>query len=266
MNQINFTGALSWRVILEIILLSFLTYYFLLPLKGTRALTVLKGLIAVFLVLLIFKAFGLTTISWIIEKALIIAPFAIIIVFQPELRSIFERAGRGATLVPLLSPRERRKEKLITEEVVQAASELAKNKEGALIAIVTAGEIPEESVVRGEAIDAELSARLLLSLFHPGNPLHDGAVIIRDGRLDYANCFFPLSQKGGPDKTLGTRHLAAIGISELAEVAAVVVSEETGSISIAHHGRIARDLSIRQLRDQLEILLSDRSHVASVLR
>ena len=245
--------------IFEIIIIAFLIYNILVWIKNTRAWTLFKGLIMIFVFIMLAAVFQMNTILWLVEKALNVGMIALVIVFQPELRRALEQLGRknfftawfdfGGTEEAVIS------EKTINE-LVKACFEMGKVKTGALVVI-------EDTVVLSEyertgiPVDALLTSQLLINIFEKNTPLHDGAVIVRGNRVAAATCYLPLSDNMGLSKELGTRHRAAVGISEVSDSLTIVVSEETGNISVALGGKIARELDQEQLKDYLKILLKE---------
>jgi len=235
---------LTWTSVIDILLVALIFYGLLRLFQGTQAVSLLRGILVVALVVLL-AASRLTAFSWLIRNALPMILVAIPVIFQPELRRALERLGRSA---PMLGRggRENTAQQVIYE-VVRAVEMLARENTGALI--VLEGDTGlEEHIESGQRIDARVSARLLTTIFYPGTSLHDGAVIIRDDQIVAAGCVLPLTVRALPDSSLGTRHRAAVGITEQNDALTVVVSEETGIISVARNGRIARRLDAQRLR------------------
>lgn len=244
--------------ILEIIIIAFLFYTILLWIKSTRAWMLFKGLMVILVFVMLAAVFQMTTILWLAEKTLNVGVIALVIIFQPELRRALEQLGRksflkgvagiefGKDQVEVIS------EKTINE-LVRACFEMGKVKTGALIVI-------EDSVVLSEyertgiAVDALLTNQLLINIFEKNTPLHDGAIIVRGNRVVSATCYLPLSDNMELSKELGTRHRAAVGVSEVSDSLTIVVSEETGSISVAVGGKLKRGLDQDGLRAQLKSL------------
>ena len=249
--------------ILDILIVSVLIYEIARWIKNTRAWTLLKGIMLLVLVAMAAYVFQLHTISWLINNTMGVGVTAAIIVFQPELRNALEQLGRKNPIVNLLSLDESRDEKIgytdrTIQEVDRATIELSKVKTGALI--VLEREVPLGEYERtGIPVDAKMSSQLLINIFEHNTPLHDGAVIVRSNRIVSATCYLPLSDSLEIGKELGTRHRAAVGISEVSDSVTIVVSEETGGISIAQGGRIYRGLTPQQLRDRLAVVKSDYS-------
>ena len=249
--------------ILDILIVSVLIYEIARWIKNTRAWTLLKGIMLLVFVAMAAYVFQLHTISWLINNTMGVGVTAAIIVFQPELRNALEQLGRKNPIVNLFSSDESRDEKIgytdrTIQEIVRATIEMSKVKTGALI--VLEREVPLGEYERtGIPVDAKMSSQLLINIFEHNTPLHDGAVIVRSNRIVSATCYLPLSDSLEIGKELGTRHWAAVGISEVSDSVTIVVSEETGGISIAQGGRIYRGLTPQQLRDRLAVVKSDYS-------
>ncbi|MEO8070982.1 MAG: diadenylate cyclase CdaA [Acidobacteriota bacterium] len=243
----------AWDVF-DILIVSFLIYETLTLIRGTRAMQMAIGSVLVILLLYLSQAFPLRTVSWLIRNVLAYAVVAGIVLFQSEIRGALARLGR-APFFRYLERSERVAETM--EEVVTTAGLLAKGKVGALI--VLEREIGLRNYVEsGIPLDAEVSYDLLTTIFQPSTPLHDGAVIIADNRIAAAACFLPLTVNPKLDKDLGTRHRAAIGLTEESDAIAVVVSEERGEISVARDGQMVRGLSTDDLRFQLQAFVLKR--------
>ena len=231
--------VLTWRDLLDILLVTALFYSLWRLIVGTRALNLVRGLLVYLLVWFLSTLLGLATLSWILGNAATLGAFALIVVFQPELRGLLERLGR---------PQGPRATSLALEELLLGVARLAERRYGALIALERRTPLGEYAAT-GEVLEARLSARLLVTLFYPGTPLHDGGAILREGRLLAAGCLFPLSEA---QVGLGTRHRAALGLSEVSDALVLVVSEETGSVRLAEGGRLSPPLSFEALRARLK--------------
>lgn len=244
--------------ILEIIILSYLLYHLMLWFKKTRAWTLLKGFVVIVLFMGIAMVFQLNTMLWIFKNAINVGILAVIILFQPELRRALEELGRKNIISDVLiredrgTKSDRLSDKTINE-LIAAAIAMSKNKTGALIVL-------EQDVALGEyestgiSIDAVVTKQLVVNIFEHNTPLHDGAVIVRNNRIVSATCYLPLTNQHDLNKELGTRHRAAIGISEVSDSMTIVVSEENGMISVAQGGNLSRNLDAEGLRKQLESL------------
>lgn len=242
----------------EIIILSFIIYQIMVWVKTTRAWSLLKGFAVVLALLAVAALFHMNTILWIAENFFSLGITAVIIVFQPELRRALEQLGEKnilSTIVPFDSSR--RTEEGMTDrtisELVKACFEMGKARTGALIVIEQTVSLQEYERT-GISIDSLVSSQLILNIFEKNTPLHDGAVILSANRIRSATCYLPLSDNMNLSKALGTRHRAAVGISEVTDSLTIVVSEETGSVSVAKSGRLLRNLNQEQLREQLVAL------------
>jgi diadenylate cyclase len=237
----------------DIALVAVVLYYVLLLIKGTRAMQMGVGLAFVFVIYQLSKRLGLVTLYAMLDTLLTSLVLIIVVVFQHDIRRALMRLGRR----PIFAPARNALEIQVIEEVVKAAHALAQKRIGALI-VFEREALLDEFVDAGTVLDAAVSKELLYSIFIPSyeNPMHDGAVIIRDGRVREAGAFLPLSASTKLDKAFGTRHRAAIGLSEDTDAAVVVVSEERGSVSLCFHGNIVRDLDPASLRTALLGLLT----------
>jgi len=236
--------------ILDILLVAVIIYEFLALIKGTRAALMLVGVAALALAFYFSRLGELVTVNWMISTLLPYAVFALIVVFQAEIRQALARLGRQLTL-----GRRSSAETDVYDDIVLAANLFSQNQTGALI--VLEREIGLRTYIEsGVALDAKLSYDLLATIFRPSAPLHDGAVIVRNDRIAAAACFLPLSMNPVLSTQMGTRHRAGIGVTEETDAIAVIVSEESGAVSLAVGGKIERDLTIEQLRERLSGLLS----------
>ncbi|CAN5456809.1 diadenylate cyclase CdaA [soil metagenome] len=239
----------KWRGLFEIVLLSVGIYYGYLYFRGTRGAKVLTGLAIVFLTLtLISQLLNLVVIGWIIRSFSVFLAVALVVIFQPELRRGLAELGGH----PIFSLTSEKRETV--QDIAEAVTQLAHKQFGALIAIErdTSIRVYEET---GVTLDSEFSIELMLTLFHPKSALHDGGVIVRNGRIGAAACIFPVSQRETLDRSLGLRHRAGLGITEESDAIAVIVSEETGAISICHRRRIERNFTPEKFRNRLSELL-----------
>jgi uncharacterized protein (TIGR00159 family) len=246
-------ASLVFWDIADIALVAFVLYYVLLLIKGTRAMQMGIGLALVFVVYQVAKRLGLITLYTMLDTLLTSLVLIIVVIFQHDIRRALMRFGRR----PLLAPARSALETQVIEEVVKAASSLAQKRIGGLI-VFERDALLDEFIEPGTILDAGVSKELLYSIFLPSyeNPLHDGAVIIRDGRVQQAGAFLPLSASTKLDKALGTRHRAAIGLSEDTDAAVVVISEERGAVSLCFNGNVVRDLDAVSLRTALLGLLT----------
>ncbi len=246
------------RQAVEVVLAAGIFYYILLSVRGTKTAVLVRGLIVLALFYALAAYFRLVVISMMLGKLLFFVPFALVIIFVPEIRRFMERAGRTGRWLAVFFPLPDVPSASVAgertyEAVADAVEELAQHYYGALVAIEREP-VESDVMVAGTWLDALVSETTLRSIFEPHSPLHDGAVIVRDDRILYAGCFFPLTVRDDLDKDLGTRHRAAVGITEKVDCIVIVVSEERGKISVAYGGRIARDLTPRQFREELRAL------------
>ncbi len=232
--------------VLDIIAISFILYKTYFFIRGTRAAQMAVGLIVILIMSVLAPLFNMSGMTWLFQNLKTIWLIAFVVVFQPELRRMLIYLGQTRLVRLLVKTGYSR----VIEEVVKAATELSKRGYGGLIVMVKETGIKSitESAVM---LNAEVSMPLIISIFNPRSPLHDGAIIIRDELVEAANCILPLSQNQDIDKSLGTRHRAALGLSEESDALIVVVSEETGQISIAHKGVLIRDLDAELLQEML---------------
>jgi diadenylate cyclase len=237
---------LRWQDIVDILFVTGIIYRILLIIKGTRAAQMLVGLGVLFLALLLSKYLGLYTIDWIIQSLWAQIVLALIILFQPEIRKTLAQMGEARFLPSFASAEELRS----IEEIVRASVALSNRKIGALIVIEKEMDLKDFTEM-GTQLDAKVSHELLLSIFHPTSPIHDGAVIIKGNRVIAAGCFLPLTLSGDISKTFGTRHRAGIGLTEETDAVVIIVSEETGSISTVVDRKIERNVDMGSLRDFL---------------
>ena len=256
-------GMLSWfsflpRItltnIFEIIIIAFLVYEILFWIMNTRAWTLLKGLLVIGLFAVMAALLHLNTILWILEKTTTIAVTALVIVFQPELRKALEQLGSQNLISGILAFDDGKEDSDFTErtanEIVRATFEMAKVKTGALI--VLERNVPLKEIERtGIEINGLVSSQLLINIFEHNTPLHDGAVILRDNRVVSATCYLPLSDNLELSKDLGTRHRASIGVSEVSDSLTIVVSEETGVVSVAAEGKLTRHVDAEAMTELL---------------
>ena len=244
--------------IIEIGLISFFVYQFMAWIKFTRAYTLLKGILVVLGFILIAYIFKMNTILWIFRNLANVLVIGVIVIFQPELRRALEQLGQKkivSTIIPFDSGKEvkeRFNDKTINE-LVKACFDMGEVKTGALIVIEE--EIRLDEYIRtGINIDGILTSQLLINIFEHNTPLHDGAVIIRGNRVTWATCYLPLSDNMELSKELGTRHRAGVGISECTDSLTIIVSEETGRVSVAYGGKLTRNVDADMLREKMEMI------------
>ncbi|MBQ1391294.1 MAG: diadenylate cyclase CdaA [Firmicutes bacterium] len=251
-------ASLQPSTILDILVVAYIVYKILGFIRDSRAQQLVKGLLVLGVAYAAADLLQLHLLLWILKGAWTVGIIAIIIIFQPELRRGLERMGRGGLLNGHIGKLDKGNAKRVTDEFVEAIDMFSETRTGALIVIereVSLGDIAET----GTIVDAEVSAEMLGNIFYKGAPLHDGAVIIRDGRIFAAGCVLPLTASLELSKDLGTRHRAAIGITENSDAVTLIVSEENGVISVARGGRLKRFLDTKELEKLLLNLFIDRS-------
>lgn len=250
----------NWQAIIDILVVTVIIYELLMLIKGTRAVQLLKGLFILLIASLLSRQLGLTTLTWILDKLWTMLLVALPVVFQPELRRALEQLGRGKFITMHPGTTGSEEYKKLIDELVKCGQVLSQSRIGALIVIEKNTGI-QEFIETGVKIDGVVSSEFLINLFIPKSPLHDGAVIIQGDRVAAAGCFLPLTQDTGLQKDLGTRHRAALGLSEVSDALVIIISEETGVISAAKNGRLTRFLDEKSMRDLLknEILVEKAS-------
>ncbi len=247
LNVSNFISDIG--DVIDILLVTYVIYKLIMLIRGTTAIQLLKGISVIIAVWFLSSAFQLQTLKWLVEQAINFGFLAIIIIFQPELRRALEQLGRGRFFTRYASVEEDVYKETI-DAVVEASVYMAKRRIGALISIERETGMSEYAET-GVPIEAKITPELLINIFIPNTPLHDGAVIIKKNQILAAACYLPLSESRFIPKELGTRHRAAIGVSEVTDSLTVVVSEETGQISLAKNGEIFRDLDEERLKEML---------------
>lgn len=246
--------TLQWSDVLDIAILAFILYRTMLVLRGTRAIQSVVGLMGLLLLYVLSDRLQLTSIHWLLDKFFVYIVLAIIILFHQDIRRALARAGAGlfraatpSGHLPML------------EEIVKACSALASRRIGALIAIQREASL-DEYVEPATELDARVSQELLLAIFHPTSPLHDGAVVIQEGRLAAAQVFLPLSLSKNISRFYGTRHRAAIGLTEETDAMVIIVSEERGTVSLVMNGRIEPTSDANELRQRLQEVFKTKAH------
>lgn len=247
--------TIYWTDIVEIVILTFLVYHILVWIKNTRAWALLKGVIMIAVFILIAALFKMNTILWIVTNVFNIAAIAIVVMLQPELRKAMEELGQKnffSAMLPFDSNKSEggRFSDRTINEIVKASVEMGKVKTGALIVIEKEQSLSEYERT-GIDVDGIVSSQLLINIFEHNTPLHDGAVIVRGNRIVSATCYLPLSDNMSLSKELGTRHRAGVGISEVTDSLTVIVSEETGKISVAYNGQLERGMDAERLKVRL---------------
>jgi diadenylate cyclase len=260
-------------LIIDTLLVAVAMYYVLLYVRGTKTAVLLQALIIVGTLYFFCQYFKLITLAFLLERLLLIGPLAVIVIFAPEIRALLERASKRSHFIELLLPQGADDEVELPEQtfidiVVTAVAELASHKVGALIVIERGEQLLEREnlIISGTRLDAVPSVRLLTSVFEESNPLHDGAIIIRDNRIHSAGNFLPMSENNTLAEELGTRHRAGLGLAERTDAVVTVVSQERGEISIAFHGRLARHLTLEQFASQLRALLEPNENFSTIVQ
>ena len=248
--------SVRWEDIVEILIISFLVYQIMTWIKNTKAWFLMKGIGIILIFILLAIVFEMNTILWIVENVLSIAVIALVVVLQPELRRALEELGRKkffASLMPFDKVQTERFSDKTVNDLVKASFEMGKVKTGALMVIEQNVKLTEYERT-GIEVDGLISSQLLINIFEHNTPLHDGAVIIRGNRVVSATCYLPLSDNMEISKELGTRHRAGVGISEVTDALTVIVSEETGHVSVTYEGKLYRNLDANVLREKLQLI------------
>jgi uncharacterized protein (TIGR00159 family) len=244
------------RNVIDILVVALIIYWLLWVAQGTRATQLIRGIVTLLaVVFLVGTTFQLTALNWVLAQTWPVLLISLPVIFQPEIRRALEQLGQTRSWLPQLRPRTGEMAGRTVDELVKAATQLARHRYGALIVLERETGL-QDYVERGVPIDGLLTRQLLINLFYPNSPLHDGAAVVRDGRIIAASVVLPLSDNTAATSLLGTRHRAALGITEQSDAIAVVVSEETGQISIAENGHLIRNLDAERLEEQLRTLLN----------
>ena len=247
---------IRWEDIVEVIIISFLLYEIMAWVKHTKVWLLMKGIIIIIAFILLALIFKMHTIIWIVENVLSIAVTAVIVILQPELRHALEELGRKSFITNIISfekPTDERFSDKTVNDLVKASFEMGKVKTGALM-VIEQNVLLTEYERTGIEVDGLISSQLLINIFEHNTPLHDGAVIIRGNRVVSATCYLPLSDNMGISKELGTRHRAAVGISEVTDALTIIVSEETGHVSVTYEGKLYRNLDADGLREKINLI------------
>lgn len=255
LSAVHIPKTFMWTDIAEIIIIAFLVYQILAWIRNTRTWALLRGVLMILVFLLIAAIFNMSTILWIAGNIFSVALIALVILFQPELRRGLEQIGQKniiSALFPFDSgkPQEGRFSDKTISEIVKACYEMGKVKTGALIVIEQNTPLTEYERT-GIEVDGLVTSQLLMNIFEHNTPLHDGAVIIRGNRVTWATCYLPLSDNMELSKELGTRHRAGVGISEVTDSLTIIVSEETGRVSVAYGGKLIRNVDSDLLREKM---------------
>lgn len=253
--------------VLEVFIIAFLVYHILVWARSTRLWSLLKGVIVILVFILVCALLNMSTILWIVERVFSIAIIAIVVILQPELRKALEELGRKNFFSNVLSLGDIKSSGRFSDktlnEITRACVEMAKVRTGALIVIEQNHPLTEYERT-GIDVDGIVTSQLLINIFEHNTPLHDGAVIIRGDRITSATCYLPLSDNMGIGKELGTRHRAGIGVSEATDCFVIIVSEETGKISVAYEGELERALDSDRLRERLRVLQDKHEEEAPI--
>ena len=246
-----------WSIVINIIdiaLVAWILFYFTKAIAGTKIMILVRGVLIFVLAQILANAIGLTTVSWLINQVITYGVIAAVVIFTPEIRTGLERLGRATDLfstAPISS------EEKMVQAFVKAVNYMSPRKIGALVAIQGSRTL-QEYIATGIPLDADVSGELLINIFIPNTPLHDGAVIVRDNKVAVSCAYLPLTENTGISKEFGTRHRAAIGLSEVSDALTFVVSEETGGISITHNGVFKHNLTLEEFEAELrKVLISD---------
>lgn len=248
----------DFRALLDVLVVTFIIYWLLWVAQGTRALHLIRGIVSLFAMLFLLGwVLELSTLNWVLNRISPALIIAIPVIFQPELRRAFEQLGHTGSWLknPFSNNPEDTGLDVAVDEVVRASAQLSRLRFGALIVMERETGL-QDYVTKGVEIDANLTRQLLINIFFPNSPLHDAAVILQNGRIMAASVVLPLTDNISATSNLGTRHRAAIGVTEESDAIAIVVSEETGQMSVAHSGRLIRHLDQDRLRRVLRTLLN----------
>lgn len=262
-SYVGFRDPLSViRAVVDISIVSYLVYKLIFLVRETRAWQLIKGILFIFGAAYVAEWLGLKTLEFILKNMFQLVGFAMVVLFQPELRRALEKLGRSKFRNFIIFDEEELEEKTNNsiEELVKAAAELSRTKTGALI--VLEGETKLGEIINtGVQLDSSITSELIINIFTPNTPLHDGAVVIRSNMIKAAACFLPLTDNPNLSKELGTRHRAALGVTEVSDCAALIVSEETGKISFALNGGLTRNLNTDTLRKALRKNLVEKNGI-----
>lgn len=251
--------------VLDIVVVTYVIYKLMMIVRGTKAVQLIKGISIILVSWFLSGFFGLKTLQFLLNQVITYGLLGIIIIFQPELRRGLEHLGRTSNLFGRTSSSDEEQQRQMIEAIVSSAQYMSKRRIGALIAIERDTGL-NEYVETGIRMDSYITSQLVINLFIPNTPLHDGAMIIQDGKIAAAACYLPLSESPHIDKALGTRHRAAIGVSEVTDSVTLTVSEETGSVSLAIAGRLYRELDEEALRNKLiqELVVEEKETTLSI--
>ena len=262
----SLTHRLGIIDVIDILIVAVIIYELLLLTRHTRGSALLKGLFLLFLIVLLSNILGLTSLNWLLLAVLQNGAIVLVVLFQPELRKALERMGRSRLITKGSHRNADEDTEVIIEEIVQTVVDLSRRRVGALLVFERKTGL-QDVVETGTMLNSEISAPLLENIFEPNTPLHDGAVVIRDDRVMAAACILPLAEASGVIRGLGTRHRAAVGITENTDAAMIVVSEQTGIVSFAADGTLKRPFTVEDIKAFLhEFYTSRASGIGSILR
>ena len=269
-NYLGFSSPINvldiLRAVLDIGIVSYVIYRVIILVRETRAMQLIKGILFIMVAARLSDLLHLRTLAYLLNNTISYVAFAVVVLFQPELRRVLEQIGRNkfSNFFNFEEESSTIKTTAVIEEIIKAVTEMSKTKTGALIVIEMKTKIGE-IINTGTEIDSHVSSELLINIFTPNTPLHDGAIIIRSNKLKAAACFLPLTDNPNLSRELGTRHRAAIGISEVSDAIAIVVSEETGKISFALNAGLTRNLTPDMLRKAMNKNLLESKIIAKKL-
>ena len=252
----QFTNLMPVNVIvniLDVLFVWFVIYKLITLIKGTKAVQLLKGIFVIIIARVVTDFLGMDTLGWLLENVINIGFFAIIVIFQPEIRRALEQIGRGKLFGRSSSMQEEEEKTRLIGAMTKSVSYMAKRRIGALISIERETGLTDY-IETGIPLNANISSELMINIFIPNTPLHDGAVIVQKNKVASAACYLPLSESPFISKELGTRHRAAIGLSEVTDAITIVVSEETGAVSLTSNGDLHRNLSMEEFESHLKRL------------
>ena len=262
----SLTHRLGIIDVIDILIVAVIIYELLLLTRHTRGSALLKGLFLLFLIVILTNILGLTSLNWLLLAVLQNGAIVLVVLFQPELRKALERMGRSRLITKGSHRNADEDTEVIIEEIVQTVVDLSRRRVGALLVFERKTGL-QDVVETGTMLNSEISAPLLENIFEPNTPLHDGAVVIRDDRVMAAACILPLAEASGVIRGLGTRHRAAVGITENTDAAVIVVSEQTGIVSFAADGTLKRPFTVEDIKAFLhEFYTSRASGIGSILR
>ncbi len=263
---VKYVQLLRLSDFIDIFIVSVILYYMINLIRETRAMQLVKGIIFLFLAFFVSQWLKLNALNYILGGAMQIGAFAIVVIFQPELRNLLERMGRFkvGNIIDFAGTTTDEEQSRVIESVALAASNMAQSRTGALIVMERTTRLGE-FISTGTMLDANVSSGLLENIFVPNTPLHDGAVVIRNNKIVTAGCILPLTANNNLSRDLGTRHRAAIGLSEVTDAVIIVVSEETGKISIALNGSLTRNLSKESLVKALTKIINQKQDTQQTL-